>query len=365
MQQQVLQQRGTLHAGRSSAKATQCPAQPLKHSAAAVHTRKFVASRRGTSCTTTAGREDVLRQTESSSSVMAAAAADAEQYASAAAMQQAFQSGKLAFGFSAGGLLFPYYLGVAEELQRLGVLQPDSQLAGASAGSLIVACLKSGLPLATIQEACFQLADDCRRNGTRHRLKLVLERVLREVLPQDIAQRCSGQVHVAVTRLSPGLSPRLVSRFSDREDLLGALLTSCHIPWYFDGSLFTSFRNTPCFDGGFTNFLPDVPGADATCRICCLPSKQLARIGNIAISPDAFEDWPYSLQQMLGWAFEPADEAQLVMLIECGRRDALAWAQQSGLAELAAGSMLLRGSRFDSSASAAVAMLRAYKSAQL
>jgi hypothetical protein len=55
-----------------------------------------------------------------------------------------------------------YYLGVAEELQRLRILQPDSQLAGASAGSLIVACLKSGLPLPTIQEACFQLADDCR-----------------------------------------------------------------------------------------------------------------------------------------------------------------------------------------------------------
>jgi hypothetical protein len=61
-----------------------------------------------------------------------------------------------------------YYLGVAEELQRLGVLQPDSQLAGASAGSLIVACLKSGLPLATIQEACFQLADDCRCAGDKH-----------------------------------------------------------------------------------------------------------------------------------------------------------------------------------------------------
>jgi hypothetical protein len=59
----------------------------------------------------------------------------------------------------------------------------------------------------------------------------VLERVLREVLPQDIAQRCSGQVHVAVTQLSPGVTPRLVSRFADREDLLGALLTSCHIPW--------------------------------------------------------------------------------------------------------------------------------------
>jgi hypothetical protein len=38
---------------------------------------------------------------------MAAAAADAQQAASAAAAQQAFKSGKLAFGFSAGGLLFP------------------------------------------------------------------------------------------------------------------------------------------------------------------------------------------------------------------------------------------------------------------
>jgi hypothetical protein len=93
---------------------------------------------------------------------------------------------------------------------------------------------------------------------------------------------------------------------------------------------------------GFTNFLPDVPGAEATCRICCLPSKQTARIGNIAISPDAFAEWPYSLQQMLRWEFEPADEQQVLMLIDCGRRDALAWAQQSGLAELAAASAVLQ-----------------------
>jgi hypothetical protein len=100
---------------------------------------------------------------------------------------------------------------------------------------------------------------------------------------------------------------------------------------------------------GFTNFLPDVPGADATCRICCLPSKQMARIGNIAISPDAFAEWPYSLQQMLGWAFEPADEQQLLMLINCGRRDALAWAQLSGLAELAAASAVLQSSALSGS----------------
>jgi hypothetical protein len=108
---------------------------------------------------------------------------------------------------------------------------------------------------------------------------------------------------------------------------------------------------------GFTNFLPDVPGADATCRICCLPSKQMARIGNIAISPDAFAEWPYSLQQMLGWAFEPADEQQLLMLIDCGRRDALAWAQQSGLAELAASSVLLKSGALSGSSRAREAVV--------
>ena len=34
----------------------------------------------------------------------------------------ALRKNKLAFGFSAGGLLFPYYIGVIEQLEDLGVL---------------------------------------------------------------------------------------------------------------------------------------------------------------------------------------------------------------------------------------------------
>jgi hypothetical protein len=61
---------------------------------------------------------------------------------------------------------------------------------------------------------------------------------------------CSGHIHVAVTRLTPGLQPTLVSQFEDREDLIQALLTSCHIPWYFDGSLVRRYRASAAFDGG-------------------------------------------------------------------------------------------------------------------
>jgi hypothetical protein len=60
---------------------------------------------------------------------------------------------------------------------------------GASAGSLIVACAKSGLPMSSILDASYVLAADCRDNGTRFRLKLVLDNMLRELLPEDIHHR--------------------------------------------------------------------------------------------------------------------------------------------------------------------------------
>jgi hypothetical protein len=49
------------------------------------------------------------------------------------------------FSACAGGLLFPYFLGVTFELQHKGILKHDTPVAGASAGSLIAACCKSGL----------------------------------------------------------------------------------------------------------------------------------------------------------------------------------------------------------------------------
>ena len=54
---------------------------------------------------------------------------------------------------------------------------------------------------------------------------------LRRLLPADIHERCSGKAHVAVTTVFPRPRGLLVSEFSSRDDLIAALLTSCHIPW--------------------------------------------------------------------------------------------------------------------------------------
>ncbi|KAI8470390.1 MAG: acyl transferase/acyl hydrolase/lysophospholipase [Monoraphidium minutum] len=258
----------------------------------------------------------------------------------AAAARAAFENDSLGFGFSAGGLLFPFYCGVVEELTSLGVIRENTPLAGASAGSLIVACARSGLPMSTILEACYALAADCRAKGTRFRLGPVLEGVLQELLPPGAAASASGRTYVAVTRVLPRdgplLAPELVGHFKDKSDLIEALMTSCHIPVYMNGRLTTRFRGTSHFDGGITNFLPAPPGVDHAVRVCCLPSKQLSALGSIHISPDIYSPWPYSMGEMLGWAFEPAEQGMLEELVERGRGDARAWAAASGVGPLAA-----------------------------
>ena len=70
--------------------------------------------------------------------------------------------------------------------------------------------------------------------------------------------------------------------------------------------------------------------------MCCFPAKQLSPVYRIGISPDMFEPWPHGLTQMLAWAFEPADESIVLAMIDKGRRDARAWAEQMELVEASA-----------------------------
>ena len=83
---------------------------------------------------------------------------------------------------------------------------------------------------------------------------------------------------------------------------------------WFDNTLFTIFRGKRCYDGGLTNFIP-LPPTQHGVRVCCFPSKQITTIYDIGISPDNYEDWPHTLQEMLSWAFEPAEDKLLLEFI--------------------------------------------------
>ena len=67
----------------------------------------------------------------------------------------------------------------------------------------------------------------------------------------------------------------MVSEFDTREDLIQALLTSSHIPVYFDGSFLRRFQKAWACDGAISNFIPGPPEASYTARICCFPTMNM------------------------------------------------------------------------------------------
>lgn len=70
----------------------------------------------------------------------------------------------------------------------------------------------------------------------------VLNAFLQTHLPEDAHERCNDRAYVAVTRVVPLARPVLVHRFTSRDDLIQALMTSCHIPFWLDGNAFTGGR---------------------------------------------------------------------------------------------------------------------------
>jgi hypothetical protein len=223
-----------------------------------------------------------------------------------ARLVRAWKRGRLGFGFSAGGLLFPYYAGTIAQLRDMGVLPADElpddgdgaapsaatnaaannnapasttttaspaisrqqqhrhrqrrpHLAGASAGALIAAVANAGVPLPIVEEACVQLAADCLAHGTPGRLGPGLRALLEKHLPPDAHLRCRGNTHVAVTKVVPVWRPEVVSDFESRADLIEALMASAHIPLYLDGRWATRFRGKLVIDGGATSFIPLPP----------------------------------------------------------------------------------------------------------
>lgn len=75
---------------------------------------------------------------------------------------------------------------------------------------------------------------------------------MEEILPEDAHQRCEGTTFIAITKvkLYGALRSKRVSSFSNRRDLVKALLASCHLPVLSTGALTTSFRGRRVIDGG-------------------------------------------------------------------------------------------------------------------
>ena len=231
----------------------------------------------------------------------------------------------LGFGFSAGGLLFPYFVGNAVALKRLGLITEDTVFAGSSAGSLISACLVCDLDPEMLMGANIEMYRELRDKGTIGNVRNVVETYAHMVLPDDAHIKAKDRLNVSIVnvkRQSPFLQPVYVNEFHSKEDLVQALLTSSHVPLYMNAKVTSTYRGRTCVDGGLgTNFIP-LPPCTEPVTICCFPSMPFES----DIAPGKYSQCDYSLRKMLKFAVLPPAEDKIVELFEMGVNDVLDWA---------------------------------------
>ncbi|MCL4122066.1 UNVERIFIED_CONTAM: hypothetical protein GTU68_057149, partial [Idotea baltica] len=161
--------------------------------------------------------------------------------------------------FAGCGFLSLYLVGAAACLQKHSPnLLERVSLCGASAGSLVAACLACNVPLETLKQSVLSTAVDAQLwSMGPFSPSFNIEDYLREGLshlPPDAHRIAQDRLFVSLTR-KRDMRNVVVSSWASREELIQSLLCSCFIP-VFSGIKTPTFRGEAYIDGGFTDNLP-------------------------------------------------------------------------------------------------------------
>lgn len=155
--------------------------------------------------------------------------------------------------FNGCGVNVFWQLGVVQQMQD--VFRDDKHRAylGISAGSIAAvfhACkvdTARAISLALAISQSFRLHE--RRFGLIGLFGTLVRCWLVCVLPDSCADMCNGRVHIGVKAARNAFRTSWHSSFSSKQDLIDAIMASCHIPFLIDGRLFATFNGMWCVDG--------------------------------------------------------------------------------------------------------------------
>lgn len=130
----------------------------------------------------------------------------------------------------------PYHIGALEALTYNGQIQPDTPIAGSSAGSIAVAAHACGVSGPKVLEATIQIAEECEAlGGARGRLLPRLRAALEELLDDVEFERLQarpGDVAIAYQEVLPLYRSRHQTTFADKTDLVNAICHSSTFPFF-------------------------------------------------------------------------------------------------------------------------------------
>ena len=126
----------------------------------------------------------------------------------------------------------------------------SSTVTGVSGGAIGAVCIATGVdlsPSATFQSELRSALRQCGGNTSD-----AIRRALDVALPDDVARRVSGRARVALVRADgqPWRSrkPTLVELYEDKEDVIGAVCASAHLPYLMNGKPTATWRGEEYLD---------------------------------------------------------------------------------------------------------------------
>ena len=240
---------------------------------------------------------------------------------------------QLGLTFSPGGFLFPYYVGVAYELQRLGHLTASTPLGGSSAGAIVSASVACGLSEADVRQCLSRFLGAARAGAP---LNLALREQLGRILPDDAPQKAREHgLTLAYLEVWPRpLTRHLVTSWASKQDLIDVIVASSNWPLFTSRWPFTKCRGAWAIDGFFavatSRFGCPPIDAERVVGCTCLPSVQLDDFCEEDLIQPGTCGFELPSGQMAtarwwGWSVVPATDEEIDQLIEVGRAHAALW----------------------------------------
>ncbi|KAJ8030443.1 Patatin-like phospholipase domain-containing protein 4 [Holothuria leucospilota] len=243
------------------------------------------------------------------------------------------------------GFLCTYYLGVYEVLKNHGgaIFSKIRRWGGASAGSIaasLIVCHPEnpwiGLTVAQ------RVIDDIRNKvfgvlSPSYSLMDAVKLQLEKHLPPNAHELATGNLYVSITKCTE-FENEIVTEFHSREELIDAIICSCHIPIY-SGFHPPEFKGSKYMDGFLTDNLPVYPYSGTTilvspfsgCQHIC-PKDENWYDFFFEFSGHRFKVNPQNLKRCLHAFVKPSDET-FMYYYELGSNDTTEFLKKSGCYE--------------------------------
>lgn len=174
--------------------------------------------------------------------------------------------------FAGCGFLSVYHVGVAACMRRYCPDLFNNRISGASAGALAAAALICDTSLSSMMSELVQLVTNIQNHlggpfSPFVNITNMLRSNLEKTLPEDAHVRCSGRLHISVTRLQDSKNC-ILSQFESKQQLIEALLCTCFIP-IFSGWRPPLFCGVRYMDGCYSNNLPTMDSRTITVSPFC------------------------------------------------------------------------------------------------